>query len=220
MQSIDNMNFRLYTLLALSFVTLAFFSCDLATQRMNIGMNIENRNIAIEFHDGDIAFRCGSGFMSKMVIAANPKGRYSHVGVIAKVNDRWCVIHEVPYEGRTTADDKIYCEEVDKFFDSNKAISGAIYRFEGLDSIHRATIRQYALQQLSLNTPFDHEYDLEDDSSQYCSELVWRSFLTTGIDISNGNRTYALFPGLSGYYILPSDIETNHSLIQIYHFED
>ncbi len=207
------MIFKLKQQLALLIVVLAVLSCGSPRN-----MEIERRNIDIEFRDGDIAFRRGMGFMSQAVVTANPRGSYSHVGLIFKVNDKWCVIHEVPYEGRSVADDKIYCEEIGDFYNTHKAIVGAIYRLCGADSTQLSAVREYALEQLKRSTPFDHDYNLDDDSAQYCSELVWRSYLASDIDITKGNRTYHSLPGIPKCHISPSDIEYNDDLNLVYQF--
>ncbi len=207
------MNCRFVYLLLLFFV--AMVACKSAHR-----IQSERRNIPVALHDGDIAFRCGRGFMSQIVLAANAEGSFSHVGVVCRVDGEWCVIHEVPHEGQTPDDDKIHCEKIEDFFDTQKASSGAIYRVEGLTEAQRARVCQYLLVQLLLDTPFDHYYDLEDDKRQYCTELVWRGYLTIGIDITKGSRTPIYIPGVAEEIILPSDIENNDELMVVYCFAE
>lgn len=40
------------------------------------------------FSDGDLAFRRGTGFMSRIVVAADKNGTYSHVGILKKNGGR------------------------------------------------------------------------------------------------------------------------------------
>ncbi len=180
----------------------------------------EPRNIPVQLCDGDIAFRRGMGVVSHAVISTNNRGHYSHVGVVLKDSvGRWCVVHEVPYEGEKHSDDKIYSQPIEEFYASDKACSGAIYRSD-IDSIERAAICKYLLSQLQKETPFDHDYDLSDDSKLYCSELVWLSFLEAGIDLSQGRRTIVNMPPFNGTHIMPTDIELNDSLRLIYEFKE
>lgn len=179
---------------------------------------VEKRNIPISLHDGDIAFRRGMGAASHAVVSVNRRGSFSHVGVVANLEGQWYVIHEVPYEGKSRDDDKIYCEPLGEFYNTIKAASGALYRLPGLDSVGRQAIRNYLLQQVAQETPFDHDYDLEDSGRQYCSELVWRSYLEVGVDISNGSRTRVTMPGFAGIHIMPADIENNSNLELLYSF--
>lgn len=176
------------------------------------------REIPVQLAEGDIVFRCGYGVVSTAVAFSDNNGAYSHVGVVAKVDEKWCVIHEVPFEGETAEDDKVYCEDISDFFNSEKAQLGAIYRFEGLDSLQREKIKDYLLFQLEKQTPFDHDYSLECDSLQYCSELVWRSFMNAEIDLTDGRRTEVSIPIVHDFLIMPSDIEKNKKLKSIYKF--
>ena len=194
--------FRQIAKLLIISTTLLTISCN----QTKSSKQEEKRNIPVSFNNGDVAFRRGIGAVSRVVLAANIRGSFSHVGVVVNVDGEWYVIHEVPYEGESRAQDKIYCEKIEEFFTPAKAESGAIYRYKDLDSLQRNQITNYLFKQLKDNTPFDHKYNLDNDKSQYCSELVWRSFLEVGIDISKGERTRINIPTLKGDYILPSDI--------------
>lgn len=179
---------------------------------------VEKRNIPVDFNNGDIVFRRGYGAASGAVLRANIRGSYSHVGVVMSCEDKWVVVHEVPYEGRSRDDDKIYVEAVGDFFNTKKAMSGAVYRLEELDSTDCQTICRYLLRQISNQTPFDHDYDLADSSRLYCSELVWRSYMEIGVDVSKGSRTKVTLPGVWGSHIMPADIENNMDLKLLYRF--
>lgn len=50
------------------------------------------------FRDGDIAFRRGTGITSRVVLAADREGAYSHTGILKKKAGQWYVIHAVPGE--------------------------------------------------------------------------------------------------------------------------
>ncbi len=179
---------------------------------------VEKRNIPVEFHPGDIAFRRGVGVASQAVIMSNHRGSFSHVGLIVQVDSLWMVIHEVPYEGDSRDDDKIYIEPVGEFFNTVKAASGAVYRLRGMDSIQRSQVCSYVLRQAAKELPFDHDYDLTDSTRQYCSELVWRSYLEIGVDLSQGRRTHVSMPSFSGSHIMPADIELNENLEIMHRF--
>jgi len=68
------------------------------------------------------------------------------------------------------------------------------------------------------NTPFDNDYNLNDSTKMYCSELVWYAFKTAGVDITNKKRSKIDLPVFQGEYIFPSDIQTNKKLKLIYSF--
>ncbi len=178
----------------------------------------EKRNIPVVFLPGDVAFRRGEGVASRAVLASNKRGSFSHVGVIMQVDSQWMVVHEVPYEGESRDVDKIYSEPVEEFFNTAKAASGAVYRLQGIDSTQRSVVCAYLQRQLERDIPFDHDYDLSDSTRQYCSELVWRSYLEIGVDLSQQRRTHVTMPIFSGVHIMPADIELNDSLLMLYRF--
>ncbi|MFI3240865.1 MAG: YiiX/YebB-like N1pC/P60 family cysteine hydrolase [Bacteroidales bacterium] len=177
------------------------------------------RNINFEFHDGDIAFRRGSGLVSHAVIIASNRGYHSHVGIIVELDSTYYVIHEVPYEGRNRKEDKIYCQPINQYYKPQLADVGTVYRIT-LDTLQRAQIRNYLLAQLQNETPFDHDYNLEDTTHQYCCELVWNAYKRANIDLTQGRRTQVDIIPFNGTYIMPSDIEENPTLTPIYSIND
>ncbi len=178
----------------------------------------DKRNItSVELHDGDIAFRRGRGIASDAVLLSNNRGTYSHVGILSLHEGEWHIIHEVPFESKRTEEDRICREPIEKFFDKSEAYCGAIYRMD-MDSLDRSRVMEYVMHHFEAKTPFDHDYSLDDDDHLYCSELVWRAYLTTGRDLSQGRRTKVTMPPFQGSHIMPADIELNDSLQLIFSY--
>ncbi len=200
--------------IAVLFITL--LSCSSCSETRKRGE--EKRNIPVALRSGDIAFRRGMGAASRAVLMANARGSFSHVGIVVNIDGEWQVIHEVPYESDSEEEDHICSEPIEVFLGEMKAASGAIYRLEEVDSLQRTTICKYVMRQFDQKTPFDHDYDLADTTHLYCSEMVWRSYLEVGIDLSEGRRTRVTMPGFSGEHIMPADIEQNDKLEQIFIF--
>lgn len=207
------MVYRLLKIVSLPIILLTLVACNTSQSEFS-----EQRNIPVALQNGDIAFRCGMGFASKAILMTNHRSSYSHVGVVVAIDGRWCVIHEVPYEGKTREDDKIYCEPIGDFFNADKACAGAIRRVKGLDNLSQIAVRKYVMRQNERGVPFDHNYDLSDTTHLYCSELVWRSFQEIGVDVSNGSRSKINTPGFRGVHIMPADIELNGDLEEVYAF--
>lgn len=202
-------------ILSLLILATTIISCTTRTQE-----NDTERNITYPlFEDGDIAFRRGAGAVSHAVIIASRRGYHSHVGIVVKIDSTFCVIHEVPYEGEDRSDDKIRCQPINEYYNPQLADVGTVYRIP-LDSTQRKHIRSYLLAQYRNQTPFDHDYNLEDTTHQYCSELVWNAYKQANIDLTQGRRTKVEIPTLSGTYIMPSDIEENPTLTTIYTITD
>lgn len=166
-----------------------------------------------EWRDGDIALRCGWGMESRAV-TANGRSAYSHVGLIHydSINRMWEIIHAVPGE-----DDPEYlkAEPLSAFYSKERARSGAWLRVDCSDSIAKQAV-EYALRKVNEKVLFDNDYLLEDTTKLYCTELIWRSFLTVGIDVSSGNRHSA--PRLvcaEEECIFPNDLEKSVTTLYV-----
>lgn len=164
---------------------------------------------------GDIVFRKGNSFSSRIILSADQDGLYSHVGIVVLHHGEFRIVHALPgADGGDT--DGVIAESIDQFFATNRCSSGAIYRYIG-DTLVSEIASRRAIAYLNRALSFDHGYDLEDSTKLYCTELVYKAYLFGGIDITEGQRTTIAFPILQGEYILPSDLQVGH-LIQIASF--
>lgn len=170
------------------------------------------------FSDGDLAFRRGTGFMSRIVVAADKNGTYSHVEILKKMQGEWHVIHAVPGEPEFKGDpDRVKIEPLTRFFSPERAVCGEIVRW-GKDSLAAARAAQTALLMAQRGILFDHDYNLSDSSQMYCTELIEFAYRKEGIDLSEGRITHIDLPVVRGTYLLPSDLLLNKHLKTIYDF--
>ena len=157
------------------------------------------------FRDGDIAFRRGTGITSRVVLAADREGAYSHTGILKKKAGQWYVIHAVPGEPDFKDDpDRVKMETVEVFFEKRKAVNGAIMRVSG-DSVARYRAAT-------------HADDLADTTKMYCTELIDFVYRKEGIDLPEGRVSHVNIPGFRGDYLLPNDIAQSKRLCLIYYF--
>ena len=166
-----------------------------------------------QWREGDVALRCGWGMESRAVVT-NSQSSYSHTGILHydSQSDHWQVIHAVPGEDNP---EYIKAEPVEVFFCSQRARAGAWLRIDCNDSIARLATT-YALRKVQEKVLFDNSYLLADTTELYCTELVWRSYLSTGIDISGGARQSV--PTLfcrEGECIFPMNIEESKTTLFI-----
>ena len=163
-----------------------------------------------EWREGDLALRCGWSKESRAIVA---KGQcsYSHIGLLHYDSVAgWTVVHAVPDE-----DDPEYLktEPVSVFWSPERAQLGGWLRVDCSDSVAAAAVR-YALQKVADRVLFDNIFLLSDTTKLYCTELVWRSYLTQGIDVSSGYRQYLpAFISREGEIIFPSDIEKSRTTL-------
>ena len=107
-------------------------------------------------------------------------------------------------------------ETPEVFWASNRAEHGAVYRLT--DTIFGAKAAEQAKRLLQNGMLFDHDYELNDSTQMYCTEMVWYVYGLAGKDITFGKRSELNAPMYSGSYIFPSDIYTNREFILIYNF--
>ncbi len=201
-------------LFAISLFSLFFFSaCK--------GNDPKKERIALPeelFREGDIVFRRGTGLTSRIVLATDSEGRYSHIGILKKESEAWYVIHAVPGEPDFRGDkDRIKMEPVERFFDARKATRGAVMHVQA-DSVLACRAARSALALFRKHVLFDHDYDLADTTRMYCTELIDYVYRKEGIDLSEGRITSVNIPGMTGDYIMPNDIAQSKRLCLIYYF--
>lgn len=170
------------------------------------------------FQEGDLVFRRGTGWTSRVVLAADRSGAYSHVGILKRMDGKWCVIHAVPGEPDFRGDrDRVKLEGVERFFARDRAANGAVMRVS--DAPEEALqAAEKALALFRAGMLFDHEYDLADTTKMYCTELIDYVYKREGVDLSEGRRSKINIPLFNGYYLLPSDIVQSPRLRLIYMF--
>lgn len=170
------------------------------------------------FIDGDLAFRRGTGITSHIVLAASTNGIYSHVGIIKRIDNKCYVIHAVPGEREHKEDiDRVKIEPIEIFFSTERAVKGAIMRVTDNQKI-ASDAAEHALAISLRGTMFDHEYNLNDSTKMYCTELVNFVYRKYGIDISEGRISHINLPILQGEYLLPEDLAAFNDIKYIYHF--
>ncbi len=169
-----------------------------------------------EIRQGDIAFRRGDGIVSDVVLYNDVDGKYSHVGLIVGQGDSLMVVHAVPGEHDTDDDfDRVKIERINRFFCSDFASRGAVMRVPLTDE-QRRLIGLYAKEKAEAMVEFDHNYNLEDTTKLYCTELVQLLFKRIGIDLAQGRITTVNCPGMGGDYIMPSDIYKNKNMTTVF----
>lgn len=166
------------------------------------------------FRAGDIVFRRGEGLTSEFVLYNDPHGNYSHVGMLVNTDNGLMVVHAVPGSHPTQqGTDVVRIETASEFFAPENATRGAVMRLP-LDST-----RQIVLSQLALNkvgTDFDHQYNLQDTTQLYCTELLQHLYQKVGINLAEERITTINIPGLHTKVIMPADIYANKQLKSVF----
>ena len=192
-------------------VIFALFSCS--------NRRKERPHIPIEeFKQGDIAFRRGEGVISNIVLYSDADGLYSHVGLVVLHNDTIKVVHSVPGEHDDENDfDRVKIEPIENFYSVERAERGEVLRIN-MTNEQRECIAKLALEKVEHKVKFDHDYDLNDTMTLYCTEFVQLMFKNIGINLAEGRMSDIIFPGMTSKYIMPSDLYKNKKLTSIYKY--
>lgn len=183
----------------------------------NVPARTQVPTIPIELlQEGDIVFRRGYGFASEMVVYNDADGKYSHVGVVVNSEKGLMIAHSVP-GGDAEENDIMRLERIEQFYSAESSSCGEIVRME-LDSLQRRRLSEMAVAKANEKIPFDHNYDLEDTTALYCTELVQLLYRNIGIDLAEGRITRLNAPGFSSDYLMPSDIYQNRNLKTLFKY--
>lgn len=163
-----------------------------------------------EWREGDLALRCGWSKESRAIVA---KGRcsYSHIGLLHyDPATGWTVVHAVPDEDKP---EYLKTEPVGVFFSPERAQLGGWLRVDCSDSVAAEAVR-YALRKVAERVLFDNLFLLSDTTELYCTELVWRSYLAQGLDVTDGCRQHVpILICKEGECIFPNDIEKSRTTL-------
>ena len=170
-----------------------------------------------QLREGDVVFRKGSGLTSRVVIAAENNGAYSHVGIVVDSAGVKMIVHAVPGEPDFEGDeDRVKKESPEKFFSSVNAECGEVCRH--VDSLAAKRAAAVALSIYKRHTLFDHDYNETDTTKMYCTQLVTHSYMRAGVPFNNLEREKVDFLVLHTNCVLPTGLLESDQLYSVYKF--
>tara|TARA_A100000164_G_scaffold359872_1_gene372986 strand:+ start:567 stop:1262 length:696 start_codon:yes stop_codon:yes gene_type:complete len=134
----------------------------------------KNKNSLFQLNHGDLLFQnTGSDTIDnaiKSVTATSFYKSYSHVGMAMQKDNKWFVLEAIPKQG-------VILTPLDKFLNRNKTkfnkYQTTVARLETNYNVYISDAITFGLDRI--NSPYD-EFFSWDDSSYYCSELVYKMF--------------------------------------------
>ncbi len=164
---------------------------------------------------GDLLFRRGTSMTSNAVVMADRKGEFSHVGIVADSAGVMMVVHAVPDEPDFKGDpDRVKMESPASFFSTDRASKGVVCRPNDAEVGKRAASE--ALSIYHRGTLFDHQYNSDDSTTMYCTELIVRCYQKAGCELTGPpTHTYSL-PILSCTCWLPSDLYHSKAIREVW----
>lgn len=161
---------------------------------------------------GDLIFRKGTSNGSRIITTLYP-APYSHAGLLWRSVRGWQVVHAVEEpEGGYPAG--VVCEPLAVFTSSEYAVAVGTARVH-CDAATASKAVAEALKMAAGHIPFDTDYNLNDSSRMYCTELIYRAYLKAGVDLLASIRTCK--PASLAQYLLPEDLRINARVIRLSH---
>ena len=148
-----------------------------------------------DFASGDLIFRRGRSLVSRVVLAVDGGGEYSHVGLISVIDSQVWVLHAVPAE-ESVQEGGVLAEPLSVFLSPDKAKAAGLYRAR--DTRAAAIAEKAAWSFVHAHINFDSAFDRSTPTELYCTEMVWRAYREAGIDLAPPD------PSLEEKYLLPS----------------
>jgi len=148
--------------------------------------------------EGDIILRHGYGLVSDIIVKTLKEDyNISHCAIVVRdEKNKLKVIHTVSQS--ISDQDGMQQQHLKTFIKNSKSNSIIVVRLKNNSENTGKLISQKAQELLNLKIPFDHSFDITDDSKLYCSELIWKIILDEfGIEIfpdrSNNSKSYLNF---------------------------
>ncbi len=155
--------------------------------------------------DGDLIFKMCLYLDSEIVNLVDKNGNYSHVGIIVKRGGMIFVLSSEPNAG-------VEFQNINDFL--KDASSFSIFRLNVNENLTEKAVKA---GKTFLNRPFDNNFDLTNNNKIYCTELVWKSFLKAGFDLTCGKFNHFNFIFFKKKnYILPSLLLSSKKIKKIY----
>ena len=143
-----------------------------------------------EIQGGDIILRKGEGFISQMIAwTLADSVQWSHCGIVVCRNGSFHVIHSLPQE--LSEFDGVQICSLEKFVAESVPNSIVIVRSKNLQN---EIMEARAWYYLSHPKPFDWDFDVNDSTAFFCSELplhIWK--YEFGVDFCSGSESYPRF---------------------------
>lgn len=161
------------------------------------------------FQDGDVLFRRGRSVVSRAVLSMDGDSRYSHVGLVERVESGVWILHAAP-AAESNGEGGVIVETLQEFLAPDAAAAAALYR--PVQPLAAASAMRTAWSFVRRRTPFDGAFDLSTTDELYCTELIWRAYLAAGVDLCSGvpGAPCSLSPRTQ--HLLPSHLQASPQL--------
>lgn len=149
-----------------------------------------------ELQAGDVVFRQGVSLESDVVmLAQGPDAMYSHCGIVTDSAGVMMIVHAVPDEPDFDGDvNRVKMDPPERFYMTSRASRGEVMRCDD-PAVAQVAARQ-ALAYYRRHTLFNDDYDDDDTTRLYCTQLVRRAYAAAGVELPTGEAMHFAVPGI------------------------
>ena len=194
------------------FLIVAWLIADMSCSNHALKSHAQVMYDTTELRNGDLLFRNGIGYESRVVTGLS-NGKFSHVGIAYHNGRQWDVIHAVPGENERGEPEYLKCEPISDFYCKSRAKLGGSARVSCTDSIANI-IAERALHIVNRKVVFDNNYDINDTTEFYCTELVRLVYLAQHIDLCEDRWHKIPIINSKAHVIFPEDIWNSPLIIK------
>ena len=206
-----NFHYFIFAIALIFFLSLVCSACKKSKEdTLKDGDNLQ---------PGDVVFRLGDSAESNAIMVADPEAAYSHVGIVVSYAGKIKIVHACPSENFAIDETNVVkMDRPDVFFSNRNCLQGAIYRYANREVAKTAALA--AIDQYEQKLPFDFNFDSNDSTALYCTELVDRAYKKAGVELTDGRLHDVDMPGtFVPACILISDIQKSDKLELISSFK-
>lgn len=149
---------------------------------------------------GDLVLTRGRHWRSRAVQAMDPGKGFTHIGILAEAEGRLWVVHASPDAGVA----RVQIESLSDFLENPQLEALQVRRFLPRVGPRAEAAAEAALEMGRRGLPFDGHFDLDSEETVYCSELIWRAYKASGVDLLDGIDWQERVPLLKPPLLMPS----------------
>jgi len=159
----------------------------------------------LRLQPGDVVFRRQTGLTSRVVMMSDREGIFSHTGIVVDSAGRLMVVHAVPGESRRSDEpDRVRMEPVGQFFAADATRAAGVCR--PWHSAEGRVAAAYAMRRYREGTLFDHDFNNDDTTRLYCTQLVDLAYRQAGVRLVDTVTDVVDLPSFHYRCILPSQV--------------
>jgi len=162
-------------ILALSFCLMALPGCtNPTTFTPSAAQKAEIEYWERSLQNGDVLFRLGYGAVSEWINQRQKSNfKVSHAGIALQIRGKWMVIHSI--SGMPEAEDGVQISTLPQFILEAQPASVFTMRY-AVSKQQRFAAAKAAFQYWKKGIRFDHQFNSNDPTTMYCSELIFYSY--------------------------------------------